>query len=189
MIVMPQFAKGSQRFTGKLFVEIGPACSPVFKYGSIKFGPDHVYADFDVNEEFVRGLREAAGDLPFITLEKVEPYSPYPVPDGAADTVYIGNVFGIPDASNNFDLHLLYQEGVRMTSHGGHLIILETSSPWPKESMEGIARRTESLSLSKLLTTSDPEWPDAVGQYNWVAANPSINRFEGDEYFLVAEKT
>ncbi len=185
MIFSPQLAKIYSGFRGRLFVEIGPDCSPVFRYGSIRFGPDH---GFDVKDEAVGRLREAAEGLPFIMIEKVEPDSPYPVPDGAADTVYIGNVFGIPNAANELDLNPLYQEGVRMIRNGGRLVILETRSPWPRDSMEAIVRRAEGLSLSRLLTPSDPEWPDAVRQYNLGWADTSINRFEGDEYFLVAEK-
>lgn len=168
-----------------VFVEIGPGEYPVFEYGSVGFYPDHVYVGFDTSKETIRKLREKAGNLPFMRLESVEEDSTYPFPDNSADTVYIGNVFGIPGAVDDIDLHLIYSEGVRMAKPNGRLVILEhLTPPWSKEYFERIIERTRRLRLERSISPLDPDWPRIAGQYNTRALDP----FHEDGYILVATK-
>lgn len=191
----PQEGRAERREKPKrLFVDVGFGDCPVANCKNRQFGEDEIYLGLDVDTKTIDRFSNEYKDNPNIQFKKVEGDQDefrFPLPDGVAHEVHIGNVFGIPKAVDSHNLQLIIEESIRILKEGGTLSVLETLTPnYTKEQFENILRGYH-LKIIVSISPHSSEWQESISQYQDHASGRDWDPKKGwnDSYYLIkAEK-
>lgn len=162
--------KEEPKLPKRVFVEIGTRDFPISWVGNKKFGKNDIYAGLDLNESHLREGRENTDsadklqkNIYFIRADAAT----LPFENETTDEIFFGNVFGDPSISIQKKETFL-EEAKRILKNGGNIIIKETNTPFPENSMIKLAEK-HGIAIKKMVRKSSPDWKEEVDKYDKVA--------------------